>query len=162
MKSDGTMVLQSNAGLTVTPYSPSGSYWSTVVSSSSVKVSQSSGVYSELGQSIARFYSSASLHSEISYNNVKITDNSGNVELTTTSLASTRAFELSSSGALKVSTSNLLTLGKTGCSIAFFGAGIGATKRTVSKLPSSATLATTVTKLNALIDALNAYNLIGV
>lgn len=162
MKSDGTMVLQSNAGLTVTPYSPSGSYWSTVVSSSSVKVAQSSSTYSELGQSIARFYSTASLHSEISYNNVKITDNSGNVELTTTSLASTRAFELSSSGALKISTSNLLTLGKTGCSIAFFGAGTGSSKKTVSKLPSSATLATTVTKLNALIDALNAYNLIGV
>lgn len=162
MKSDGTMVLQSNAGLTITPYNPSGSYWSTVVSSSSVKVAQSSSTYSELGQSIARFYSTASLHSEISYNNVKITDNSGNVELTTTSLASTRTFEVSSSGALKVSTSNLLTLGKTGCSIAFFGAGTGSSKKTVSKLPSSATLATTVTKLNALIDALNAYNLIGV
>ena len=52
-------------------------------------------------------------------------------------------------------------LGPSSGRIGFFGHTVSA-KQTVSKLSSSATLAQTVTKVNALLDALNGYGLIGI
>ena len=162
LKSDGTMLLQSYDGLTITPYSSSGSYYTTTITNSAVNILMNSSYYSKLEHSNLRIQFGTSLYSEVSYEHLKIGNNAGSMELTTDSLSSTRAFDISSSSFIRIRTNNLLTLGNTGSMLSFFGGSVGSSKKTVSKLPSTATLATTVTKLNALIDALNAYNLIGV
>ena len=163
MKSDGTMVLQSDNGLVVTPFNSVTSTWSTKVASSSVKVSQSAGVYTEVGQDKVECRGSSSYYAEMTHEHIKINQTYGMTEFKADSIWSTKSsFEIACAGTLSIGTNSVLQLGRTGSNLAFFGATSGSSKKTVSKLPSSATLATTVTKLNALIDALNAYNLIGV
>lgn len=51
-------------------------------------------------------------------------------------------------------------IGNSNSSVGFFG-GYGATKKSVSTLSSSASLTTCISKVNELINALKAYNLIG-
>lgn len=104
-------------------------------------------------------------NSSLEYNQLKIEATSSDSTLTSNSLSFTDSATIEATGlndTLKILADNVI-IGEMAGKISFFGSTSCSAKKSVTSIttPSSATASTVATKLNELLTALKAYNLIG-